>query len=214
MSTMPLSTRRGFALLAVLWIIIALGVLAITVSRVTYRAMAGAQGEHDRVIGRWNAEGCISRFRSVSDAVLAEDPYRSSDRWRWLDSIVQIDSAPTLKGCDVTIRMEGRPVLGRASAAELDSLPGMTPEAVAKILQLRAIRPLTDLLPIVAALSPGARKVFDASYVELSRSLAIEPDAWVVRSQAHLGAPPTPVNIEARFVRAGTRAALIRWQEW
>jgi len=130
---MPLSARRGFALLAVLWIIIALGVLAITVARVTYRAMAAAQGEHDRVIGRWNGEGCISRFRSVSDGVLAEDPYRSSDRWRWLDSIVQIDSAPTLMGCDVTIRMAGRPVLARASAAELDSLPGMTPEAVAKI---------------------------------------------------------------------------------
>jgi len=108
----------------------------------------------------------------------------------------------------------GWPVISRATAAELDSLPGMTPEAVAKILQLRAIRPLTDLLPVAASLSPDARAVFDASYQELSRRLATEPDAWVVRSQAHLGVPPTPVNVEARFVRAGTRAALVRWIEW
>ena len=214
MTTPSLSTRRGFALLAVLWIIIALGVLAITVSRVTYRALAGAQGEKDRVTGRWSAEGCIARLRAVSDAVLGEDPYRARDRWQKLDFIVGVDSASALTGCDITIRLDGRPVISRATAAELDSLPGMTPEAVAKILQLRAIRPLTDLLPVAASLSPDARAVFDASYQELSRRLATEPDAWVVRSQAHLGVPPTPVNVEARFVRAGTRAALVRWIEW
>jgi hypothetical protein len=207
-------THRGFALLAVLWIIIALGVLAIMVSRVTYRALAGAREERDRVAGRWNAEGCIARFRAVSDAVLREDPYRARDRWQQLDSIVGMDSVAVLSGCDITIRTAGRPALTRASASELDSLPGMTPEAVAKFLQLRATRPLTDLLPVAASLSPGARAVFDASYRELLRRLATEPDAWVVRSQAHLGVPPTPVNIEARFVRAGTRVAVVGWQEW
>ena len=209
-----LSARRGFALLAVLWIIVALGVLSITFARITYRALAGARQERDRITGRWNAEGCIARLRAVGDAVLGEDPYRASDRWRNLDSIAGVDSTSALVGCDLTVRIAGRPVLTRASAAELDSLPGMTPEAVAKLLQLRAIRPLNDLLPLAASLSPDARAVFDASYAELSHRLAIEPDAWVVRSQAHLGAPPTPVNIEARFVRAGTRAALVGWQEW
>jgi hypothetical protein len=213
--TTSLSLRRGFALLAVLWIIIALGVLAITVATVTYRAIGAAQGERDRLVGRWSAEGCIARFRAVGDAVLGEDPYRASDRWRVLDSIIGVDSASALAGCDVTVRMDGRPVLGRASAAELDSLPGMTHEAVAKILQLRATRaPLSDLFPVAASLSPDARAVFDAHYLELSRLLVTEPDAWVVRSRAHLGVPPTPVNVEARFVRAGTRAALVRWVEW
>jgi type II secretory pathway pseudopilin PulG len=208
------SMPRGFALLAVLWIIIVLGVLAIMVSRVTYRALTGAREERDRVVGRWNAEGCIARLRAVSDAVLREDPYRARDRWQQLDSIVGIDSVAAFTGCDLTVRTTGRPVLTRASASELDSLPGMTPEAVAKLLQLRATRPLTDLLPLAASLSPGARALFDASYADLSRRLVTEPDAWVVRSQAHLGVPPTPVNIEARFVRAGTRAALVGWKEW
>jgi hypothetical protein len=213
--TPPRSVRRGFALLGVLWIIITLGVLAITIARLTYRAIAAAQGEQDRVTGRWSAEGCIARVRAVSDAVLSENPYRARDRWIALDSIVEIDSAPTLLGCDVTVRTDGRPVLARAPTAELDSLPGMTPEAVAKILQLRLTSPpLTDLIRVAAALSPDARAAFDASYAQLSRRLAAEPDAWVVRSRAHFGEPPTPVNIEARFVRAGTRAALVRWVEW
>jgi hypothetical protein len=215
MTTQLLGPRRGFALLAVLWIIIALGVLAITVSRTSYRALAGAQGEKDRVIGRWSAEGCIARVRAVSDAVLAEDPSRAGERWQKLDSIVAADSASTLIGCDITIRPDGRPVLARATVAELDSLPGMTPEAVAKIRQLQSLgAPLTDLVPVASALSPGARAVFDASYAELSRRVAIEPDVWVVRSRAHLGVPPTPVNVEVHLVRAGARAALIRWIEW
>src|ERR1700693_1462425 len=119
MTTQSLSARHGFALLAVLWIIIALGVLAITVSRTTYRAFAGAQGEKDRVIGRWSAEGCIARLRSVSDAVLGDDPSRARERWQKLDSIVGADSASSLKGCDITIRLDGRPVLARATVAEL-----------------------------------------------------------------------------------------------
>jgi hypothetical protein len=215
MTTPPLTARRGFALFAVLWIIIALGVLAITVSRTTYRALAGAQGEKDRVIGRWTAEGCIARLRAVSDAVLAEDPNRARDRWQTLDSTVEADSASALTGCDITIRVDGRPVLARATVADLNSLPGMTPEAVAKIRQMQSMgAPLTDLVPVAATLSPGARAVFDASFAELSRRIAIEPDAWVVRSRAHLGVPPTPVNVEVRLVRAGTRAALVRWIEW
>jgi hypothetical protein len=211
----PPVTRRGFALLAVLWIIVVLGVLAITVSRVTYRSIGEAQGEQDRVIGRWSAEGCIARLRAVSDAQLGEDPYRASARWRMLDSIVDADRTRTLRGCDVTVRMDGRPVLARATTAELASLPGLTPAAVAKIQQLRSTgAPLTDLSPVAAQLSPDARAIFDAAYPELSQRLAIEPDAWMVRSQAHLGEPPTPVNIETRFIRAGTRAALVRWIEW
>jgi hypothetical protein len=215
MTMQPSTQRRGFALLAVLWIVIALGVLAITVSRTTYRALTGAQGEKDRIIGRWSAEGCIARVRAVSDAVLAEDPSRAGEKWQKLDSIVGADSASSLTGCDFTILLGGRPVLARATAADLDSLPGMTPEAVATILQLQSMgAPLTDLVPVASALSPGARAVFDASYAQLSRRLALEPDAWVVRSRAHLGVPPTPVNVEVRLVRAGTRAALTSWIEW
>jgi hypothetical protein len=215
MTRQPRSRRRGFALLAVLWIIIALGVLAITVSRVTYRALAAAQGEQDRVTGRWSAEGCVARLRAVSDGALGEDPYTASARWRMLDSIVAVEGARTLSGCDLTVRMDGRPVLARATASDLALLPGLTPEAVAKILQLRSSgAPLTDLALVAAQLSPDARALFDASYMDLSRRLATEPDAWVVRSQAHLGVPATPVNVEARFIRAGTRAALVRWVEW
>jgi hypothetical protein len=207
--------RQGFALLAVLWIIVALGVLGITASRAVHRAVASAEGERDRVAGRWVAEGCIARLRAASDAVLSEDPYSAAARWSKLDSVVGVDSVHSLPKCDLSLRVAGRPVLGRASAAELGSLPGMTNEAVAIILRMRGDKNAdADLALLAAQLSRDGRAIFDEHYAELTRRLAIEPDAWVVRSRAHLGVPPTPVNIEAWFIRGGTRAALVRWVEW
>ncbi|HWP14247.1 MAG TPA: hypothetical protein VNM46_01340 [Xanthobacteraceae bacterium] len=192
-----------------------MGVLAITVARVSYRAVAGARGERDRVAGRWIAEGCIARLRAISDAVLAENPDQARDNWRMLDSMVAGETARSLTGCDMAMVMDGRPVLSRAAAADFDTLPGMTPEAVSKILEIRATRvPLTDLIVVAAALSPRARAILEASYATLSRRVVSEPDAWVVRSRAHRGLPPTPVNVEARLVRAGTRVALTQWREW
>lgn len=207
--------RQGFALLAVLWIIVALGVLAITVSRAVHRAIVSAEGERDRVAGRWVAEGCIARLRAASDAALGDDPYSAAARWSKLDSVVGVDSVHSLPKCDLSLRVAGRPVLGRASASELDSLPGMTNEAVATILRMRAEGKSTANLALLAAqLSRDGRASFEAHFADLSRQLVIEPDAWVVRSRAHFGVPPTPVNIEARFIRGGTRAALVRWVEW
>jgi hypothetical protein len=211
----PRGTRQGFALLAVLWIIVALGVLAITASRVTHRAVSSAQAERDRVVGRWIAEGCIARLRAASDAALDQDPYSAADSWSNLDALVGVDSIHTLPGCDLSLRVGGRPVVRRASAAELDSLPGMTNEAVAAILRMRTDRKSNVNLALLAAqLSRDARAIFEAHYRELSDRLVTEPDVWVVRSRAHLGVPATPVNIEARFIRGGTRAALVRWVEW
>jgi hypothetical protein len=213
--TARLFGRRGFALLAVLWIIIGLAVLMITLARVTHRALAAAEGHSDRLRGRWIAEGCIARLRASSDAALSEDPYRASARWTMLDSVVGVDTNRTLPGCDISLSIDGRPVVSRATTAQLDSLPGMSDEAITTILRMRASdHPLTSLVPIAAELSPDARAFFDASYSELSRRIVVEPDAWVVRSRAHLGTPPTPVNIEARLVRGGTRAAIAQWVEW
>lgn len=207
--------RQGFALLAVLWIIVALGVLAITASRVTHRAIASAEGERDRVTGRWIAEGCIARLRSLMDAALAADPDSAAAKWGALDSVVGVDSIRTLSKCDVSLRVAGWSVLGRTSAAELDSLPGMTGEAVATILRLRTERKSNATLALLAPqLSRDGRAIFEAHYAELSRRLVVEPDVWVVRSRAHLGVPATPVNIEAQFIRGGNRAAPVRWIEW
>jgi hypothetical protein len=209
------SANAGFALLGVLWIIIGLSVMALAMARVSWHAVTVAEIEHDQITGRWLAEGCLARLRSVTNSVLANDPPHAPVVWRALDTVLLTDSAAALTGCDLTVRTDGRIVLDRALPPELDTLPGMTPEAIARVLQRQETHtPMTDLVVIESALSPAAKALFDAHYAELLRMVTVEPDAWVVRARVDIGAPPTPVNVEARLVRAGSRAAVMRWVEW
>jgi hypothetical protein len=206
--------RRGFTLLVVLWIIVSLSILAASIGARARHASAVTQGAHDRIVGRWLAEGCVARWQSVADAVLRVRPEGASAAWSRLDEILR-DSTATLDGCELTMRVDGRPVLGRATAAQLASLPGITPEVTARLDEARLRgAPIVDLLVLESALSPPAKAELDAHYAELTRAIATEPDAWIVRAQSHVGTPPTPLNIEIRFVRGGTRAAIVRWVEW
>ncbi len=214
----PASTL-GFALLGVLWIIVGLSVLALAMGRVSRHAVTVAEIAHDQIVGRWLADGCLARLRSVTNGVLA-DPTHQATVWRVLDRMVLVDSSATLTGCELSLRPDGRIVLDRASVTDLDTIPGMTLEAIARIVQMQQARtPITDLLLIERALTPAAKALFDAHYLDVLQRTTIEPDAWVVRARAQgappaLGIPPTPVNIEARLVRAGNRVAVMRWVEW
>jgi len=209
-----MSARRGFTLLAVLWIIISLGVLAGVLGQRARRAVAVTQGAHDRIVGRWLAEGCLARWQALVNEVMSANPTQASGAWRDLERTMH-DSGAMLDGCDLDVRVDGRLMLSRATDVQLAGLPGMTPEAIARIFEFRARgEPITDLLQIEGQLSPVAKLMFDAHYAELTRVTTVEPDVWVVRSRAHVGVPPTPMNVEVRFVRGGTRAAVIRWVEW
>jgi hypothetical protein len=201
-------------MLAVLWIIVALSVLAMATGNVARRIVAAAQREHDRTVGRWMAEGCISRFRAVLDDSLADEK-RSAAVWLSVDTLILGNGAAWTAGCDLSARTAGRIVLDRAGEQVLDSLPGMSLEATAHVLAMRdAGTPIDGVLAIETGLSPAARALLDSHNTELNRLLTVQPDAWIVRSQTHLGDPPTPFSIEARFVRAGKRAAVVRWVEW
>ena len=206
---------RGFALLGVLWIVVGLSVMALAMARISWHAVTYAEIEHDQIVGRWLAEGCLARLRGVTNNTLSADPVHAVVVWRALDRVLLVDSAAALDGCDLTLQPAGRVVLDHATAADLDTLPGMTTEAIARILQMQQDRkPITDLLLVEAVLTPTAKALLDAHYTELLRETTTEPDAWVVRARMHVGTPPTPFNLEVRFVRAGSRAAVMRWVEW
>lgn len=206
--------RRGFTLLAVLWIIIGLGVLAGALAQRAQHAFAVTRGTHDRIVGRWLAEGCLARWQALVNEVMQADPTHAGAAWRDLERTMQ-DSVGMLDGCDLVVHVDGRLMLTRATDAQLAALPGMTPEAIARIIEFRVRgMPITDLLQIEGLLSPVSKLIFDAHYAELTRVTTAEPDVWVVRARAHVGEPSTPMNVEARFVRGGTRAAVVRWVEW
>lgn len=109
----------------------------------------------------------------------------------------------------------GRVPLAQAPAAVLASLPGMTPEAVARLLEMRARgEAVTDLAAFPAALSPGARDALLRRFSEFVGMAATEPDAWIVRSRMGVGTPPAVRVVEVRLVRAAQRAAIVRRRTW
>jgi type II secretory pathway component PulK len=106
----------------------------------------------------------------------------------------------------------GRIVWDRAPLAVLASLPGMTPETLGVIADLR-LRGLSvgDVSTLSPLLSPSAAQTLSARYADLQRLTTSEPDAWLLIARGHSGhAPVVTATIEDRIVRAGTRAAVVR----
>jgi len=63
--------RQGFALVAVLWILVGLSTLALAMAVAGRQALATAQSRLDAARARWAAEGCLERTRAAIADVLA-----------------------------------------------------------------------------------------------------------------------------------------------
>jgi general secretion pathway protein K len=118
-----------------------------------------------------------------------------------LDTLVDVDSA--------------RIAINQAPPAVLASLPGFGPEAVSRVMEIRARGDrVGDLAAFAGLLSPGARQAFEQSYASLAPRVALEPDAWIVTSRATEGSPAVASVIEMKLVRAGSRVAVIARRTW
>ena len=138
---------RGFALLAVLWVLIGLAALALLGSRAARQELAATENRVDATRGQWAADGCLERARSAIDGAL-EDALRTpsgiamrtgdgvaerENPWTWLDEIVA--DAPILRGtaCHLTLHAAGATVdVNHADPEQLRALfvgLGATPEA-------------------------------------------------------------------------------------
>ncbi|HEV7586814.1 MAG TPA: hypothetical protein VGO40_01695 [Longimicrobium sp.] len=119
-------------------------------------------------------------------------------------------------GVDTLLTVEpGRVFLDRAPPAVLASLPGMTPEVVARLQQLRSPTGGAPALAVVAdALSPPARDALLRAYQDLASLTAPVPDAWIVTARGRSGTPALTAAVQVRLVRAGARAAVVRRRSW
>jgi len=121
-----------------------------------------------------------------------------------------------LGGLDSVLTTEpARILLDRAPVPVLAALPGMTPEAIARIERDRIEGvPVPDLLVLASELSPGARAALVVHYPALVRATTPDPDAWVLTARARAGVPVITVAVEITLKRAGTRAAIVRRRTW
>jgi type II secretory pathway component PulK len=110
----------------------------------------------------------------------------------------------------------GRIVVSRAPTPVLATIPGLTDESLARIAELRSRGggPI-DLMSMGGQLSPAARAALGAQPMERAGWTTTEPEAWIVTARATSGsAPSVTAWVEARIVRAGRRAAIVRRRSW
>ncbi len=115
--------RRGFVLLAVLWVVVGLASLGLALSLVGRDAIGAAQNRSSLTRAHWLAESCVSVVRAVATAELS-DQDRADAAWRDLDEIVA--NSPPLQSstrCDVSVRPSGTTLnVNTADATQLRQL--------------------------------------------------------------------------------------------
>jgi len=297
-------TRDGFALVAMLWLIVGMTALAMDDTARDEDALGASRNRINAVAARWRAEGCIAAARDISGAALADSTRAPRAAWDTLDLVLA--AVPGLQGtCRITARAAGtqldvnatdgdglraafvaagepsaradsladaiqdwrdpdslprpsgaeaswyrdagrvgpsnrpftsaaeirlvrgfrhtapaaalltvepgRILLDRAPLPVVASLPGMTPEALGRIAELRwRGERLGDISRLAASLSDAGRAALNAAYPALIRRVTSEPDAWTVSATGVAGTPPVAATEEVRLVRAGRRAGVVR----
>lgn len=102
--------RRGFALLAVLWVMAAAAALGLTVSLAAREAVATARNRTGATRAMWRAEDCVERARATIAEALVVHRSRQRDEesvWLRLDSIVTASALVVAARCNVSVRAAG-----------------------------------------------------------------------------------------------------------
>jgi type II secretory pathway component PulK len=94
---------EGFALMAVLWVVVAAGALALAARLAARDLIASARNRGDLARAEWAAEGCAERARAAVHrafrSIAEEGP--ESGTWARLDAVV--DSSRLIEGCRVRL---------------------------------------------------------------------------------------------------------------
>jgi type II secretory pathway component PulK len=210
------SRERGFALLAVLWVIVAL--TALTGAGVLGARIAGAVTTNRIALARarWAAEGCVAvalaRLDSITRAAEPLDPapgdtlHFASGARCWTAAL-----DPGARPDNDTDRVN----LNAAPAEVLARLPGFTDDAVRAVMERRAwSERLGDLFQVMARLSPPARAAMMDRYGELLRRVTFAPTRIIVTATGRATGSPAAATIEVVVVPAGPRAAVVRRRMW
>jgi hypothetical protein len=106
-----------------------------------------------------------------------------------------------------------------APAAILLALPGVSPEAVTRLLDRRALgRPYGSLDALAADLSPAARAQLLAAYADLSRALTFGAPQLLLTAEGWVASAGPPdglhATIELLVVPLPDRLATVRRRMW
>jgi len=98
--------RRGFALLAILWLVVAMAALGLDDTATTQDSLATAQNRMNIVRATWHAEGCGEVVRAVANSALGDTLVGASAVWDTLDRTLA-DVRGEQLGCAISARAAG-----------------------------------------------------------------------------------------------------------
>jgi hypothetical protein len=112
--------RRGFALLAILWIVVGLSGLALALNLATREAVLASQNRLNSGRAKWMAEGCFATARSIIGSAMASGGswFAEGDMPEVVDDAMADASALVDWPCHVTMRPVGAALdVNQASSA-------------------------------------------------------------------------------------------------
>jgi hypothetical protein len=191
-------SRRGIALLVVLWVLAGIGTAAALGLGAVRQGIATSRTRAEGTRARWAAEGCLALLRARLDRALRDE----RDVWRDPAALV-----PEACGVRFDPPPDLAPDLNTAAPVVLTALPGFDPAVVEAVLAARGWgRRIESLDALLALLPPDLRDRIAAHYAALVGRVAFAPVAWDASGMDDRGHPV----VTERWVRAGLRVAVLR----
>lgn len=99
--------RLGFALIGVLWVIVAVSTLVLAARLVARESVQAAMNRRELERTRWVAEGCVARARAAAVRAQSEALHRQRDSVVWGRLDVELLRSLLVRGCDLHVRAVG-----------------------------------------------------------------------------------------------------------
>jgi hypothetical protein len=148
----------------------------------------------------------LDRITPSADSIVAR---------RRLNPLADLGEVPDLDPTLLTIDGPGTINLSAASRRVLLALPGLSAEAVDRLLARRALgRPVGSLDELAGLLSPGGREALLARYADLARIATFSPPQLKIAATGGIGREPPRATITIVVVPLPERLAVIRRQMW
>jgi hypothetical protein len=167
----------------------------------------------------WHVEDPTARINvNTAEREVLERVSRSADSIvarRRVRPVADLGEVPDLDRALVTIDGPGTINLSAAPRQVLLALPGLSPEAVERLLARREVgRPVGSLDELAGLLSPGARDVLLARYADLARLATFTAPQLKITAEGGSGTELPRATIAVLVVPLPERLAVIRRQMW
>lgn len=122
----------------------------------------------------------------------------------------------SLDALDSLVGVEpGRIALAAAPLTVIASLPGMTPETLQRLREVRSRRQApASWTDVAATLSRESQDSLGRHLSELAALATWDPDAWILTARSPPAGDSLVAMVELRLAHAGSRAAVVRVREW